>query len=325
MNNFFADWRALMAALLHWFNGGDPYGSYIGLNGATYAAGYFAYPPPVVILGAPLALLPWWLSGLLVQSLAILGFEVWARRTTGRSALIWLLLFPPLLQGLQIGQTTLLVLAALMLSELNYRERKDWSAGLLLALAALKPQAGALAIGFLLFEALRTRRWRMLGAFALTSTLLWGGAALLLGPQIYAQWLDGLNAYRAALPDRPMIFPPLGPLVALSAALIWWRNRGDYFALALLLNTLLYPLSVLYIVSAIALVAIRWRRDWELWPLALGWIVPVIFAQLPITPDTRIASIQATVICGLLVALLPGLQRKGAPEPVASQASNEPA
>jgi hypothetical protein len=314
MYNLFADWRALMAALLHWFGGGDPYGSYVGQTGIPYAAGYFAYPPPVLLLAGPLALLPWWASGLLVQSLAVVGFDSWARRTTGRSALIWLLLFPPLLQGLQIGQTTLLVLVALMLGEQSYRERRDARAGLLLALAILKPQVGALAIGFLLFEGLRARRWRMLGTFALTTALLWGGAALIAGPQIYGQWLAGLNAYRAALPDRPMIFLPLGPLVALSAVLLWRRNGGDYFALALLLNTLLYPLSVLYIVSAVAFVVIRWRRDWELWPLALSWLVPVIFAQLPATPDMRIASIQAAVICGLLVGLLPRLRRQPSPE-----------
>ncbi len=314
MQNFFADWRSLMAALLHWFNGGDPYGPYVGLTGIAYDAGYFAYPPPVLLLAAPLALLPWWLSGLLVQSLAIWGFERWARRTTGRSALIWLLLFPPLLQGLQIGQTTLLVLVALVLGEQNYRERRDVRAGLLLALAILKPQVGALAIGFLLFDGLRTRRWRMLGAFALASALLWGGAALIIGPQIYGQWLDGLNAYRSALPDRPMLFLPLGPLVALAAFLLWRRNSDDYFALALLINTLLYPLSVLYIVSAVAFVVIRWRRDWELWPLALGWLVPVIFAQLPATAELRIASIQAAVICGLLVGLLPRLRQQAAHE-----------
>jgi hypothetical protein len=308
MDSFFADWRALMAALLHWFAGGNPYGAYRGLNGVLYEAGYFAYPPPALLLAAPLAVLPWWVSGLLVQAAAIIGFERWARHTTGRSALVWLALFPPLLQGLQIGQTTLLALVALMLGELSYREGRDGRAGLLLALAALKPQIGALAIGFLLVEALRTRRWPMLGAFTLTSALLWG-AAMIPGPQIYAQWLGGLHAYRAALPDRPMIFPPLGPVVALAAVALWRRREGDGFALALLINTLIYPLSVIYIVSPVAFVVIRWRRDWELWPLGLCWLVPVIFVQLPVTPTTWLAAIQAVVICGLGVGMMPRLRR----------------
>lgn len=129
MDSFFADWHALMLAMLHWFSGGDPYGPYPEPAGHTYEAGYFAYPPPVLILAAPLALLPWWLSGLLVQSVAVVGFNHWARRTSGRGSMVWLILFPPLLQGLQIGQTTLIILVALMLAELHYRSGKDlWRA-----------------------------------------------------------------------------------------------------------------------------------------------------------------------------------------------------
>jgi hypothetical protein len=312
MPQLFGDWRSLMSALHHWFNGGDPYGPYIGAGGWIYEAGYFAYPPPVLLLGAPLALLPWWLSLLLVQSLAVAGFELWARRSSGRSALLWLILFPPLLQGLQIGQTTLLALAALMLGELSYRGRQDGRAGLLLALALLKPQVGALAIAYLLFEALRARRWRTLGAFGLASAALWGGAALVAGPQIYAQWLAGLQSYQAALPDRPMLFLPLGPLVALAAAALWRRSGRDYFGLALLVNTLVYPLSVIYIVSALAFLVIRWRRDWEIWPLALCWLPPLIFARLPASPDALIASVQAMVALGLAVGLMPALRRQAA-------------
>ncbi|HMQ31699.1 MAG TPA: glycosyltransferase 87 family protein [Chloroflexaceae bacterium] len=301
------DWLSLMAALWHWFAGGNPYGAYPGLDGQVYAAGYYGYPPPTLILAAPLALLPWWLSGLLVQAGAIVGFDRWARRVTGRSQLAWLVLFPPLFQGLLIGQTTLLVLVALMFAELSYREGRDTRAGLLLALAILKPQVGILAIGYLLFEGLRAGRWRVPGAFALASALLWGGTALLAGPQIYAQWLDGLRAYSASLPDRPMVFLPLGPLVVLAAVTLWRRADGDTFTLALLLNTLIYPLSVLYIVSAVGFVVIRWRRDAQVWPLALCWLAPAVFARLPATLDMWIASIQVVVICALVVGLLPPL------------------
>lgn len=314
MVQIFNDWQALMGAILHWFNGGDPYGAYTSSNGLSYDAGYFAYPPPALLLAAPFALLPWWLSGLILQAIAVLGFERWAYRSSGRSALIWVLIFPPLLQGLQIGQTTLIALVALMFAELNFRERRDWRAGTLLALALLKPQVGALAIAYLLFEALRTRRWQLLGSFTLASAVLWISAAVVAGPQIYAQWFAGLGAYQAALPDRPMIFLPLGPLVLLAAAALWRRSDRDYFGLALLVNTLIYPLSVIYIVSALAFLVIRWRRDWELWPLALPWLAPVIFSRLPASADMRIAMIQTIVICALLVGLLPPLRRQPAPE-----------
>lgn len=316
-DSFFADWRLLISAILHLLGGGDPYGAYTSFEGIRYRAGYFAYPPPVLLLIAPLALLPWWLSGLLVQSVSVVGFDLWARRTTGRSALPWLIFFPPLFQGLQIGQTTLIALVALMFAELSYRAHRDIRAGVFLAFAMLKPQIGALAIAYLLFEGLRAGRWRVLGAFAAASAALWGGAALAFGPQIYGDWLAGLSAYRGLRPDRPLVFLPLGPLVALLALALWRRNIADGFALALLINTLLYPISVLYTISALAFIVVRWRRDWEIYPLAAGWLVPVIFARLPASPDMFIAAIQAAAAFGLLVGLLPRLRPARDEEPLA--------
>lgn len=302
--NIFADWYALIGAVSLWLNGGDPYGAY-QVGGITYDAGYFAYPPPALLFAAPLTLLPWWLSALIVQSIAVVSFERWAWRMTGRSALVWVVLWPPLLQGLQIGQTTLLVLAVLLLAERDAHDRRDLRAGVLLALALLKPQVSILALVYLLLISLRDRRWRLIGAFVGTSAALWLGIALVAGPQIYLQWFNGLNAYSQALPDRPMIFLPLGPLVVVLAFWLWRRRAGDGFGLALLINTLIYPLSVLYIITPIAAVVIRWRPDWQLWALLLGWAVPVGFTFLPNTAGFWFAEIQAILVLGLLVGLLP--------------------
>jgi hypothetical protein len=307
---WFADWYALVGALTHWLAGGDPYGPYPTPNGTLFEAGYYAYPPPSLLLAAPLTLLPWWLSGLLVQAVAIVALERWVRRDTGRSVLPWLLLWPPLIQGLLIGQTTLIALAALLHAELAFRERRDRAAGLLLALALLKPQVGLLAVACLLLMALRARRWRFLAGCAGASAVLWGGAAVVLGPAIYAQWLAGLQAYSAALPDRPMLFPPLGPLLLLAALLLWRRGRrADPFALALLAGTLAYPLSVLYILSPMAFALMRLRPTWQPWALALAWAAPLLLARLPPGPDALIASVQAMAALTMLAALLPPLSR----------------
>lgn len=313
--NIFADWHALMAAVSHWLSGGDPYGTYPMSSGFVHMPGYFAYPPPALLLAAPLALLPWWLSALLVQSIAILSFERWSWRMTGRSAIVWIVLWPPLLQGLQIGQTTLLFLSFALLAERDASERRDLRAGVLLALAMLKPQLAICAVAYLLLTSLRARRWKLLGTFALTSAMLWGGVVLVAGPQIYLQWLDGLNAYSRALPDRPMIFLPLGPIIILLSFLLWRRRSGDGFGLALLINTLIYPLSVLYIISPLASVVIRWRHDWQIWAVALSWAVPIIFSFLPYMPEFWFAQIQLILALGLLVGLLPTvhlLQRRRA-------------
>lgn len=306
-DGIFADWRSLMAAILHWLDGENPYDFYTGFSGEFYDAGYFAYPPPALFIATPLALMPWWLSAVLVQAIAIVAFERWARGTTGRSALMWILLWPPLMQGLYIGQTTLLFLMALLLAERAANQQNDRMAGLILAFALLKPQVGIFAIAYLLIVSLWMRRWRLIGVFTLATAVLWGGALLLAGPQIYIQWLNGLNAYRYALPDQPTISFPLGPLVVLLAMLLWRRNLRDIFGLALLLNTLLYPLSVLYIISPIAAVVIRWRHDWQLWAVALGWIVPIMFTFVASTynPVLWYAQIQLFAAFALLVGLLP--------------------
>lgn len=305
---WFSDWRSLMGAVSHWLAGGNPYGAFTMAGGMAYEAGWYAYPPPTLLLAAPLALLPWQLGGLLVQLLAIVGFERWARRSSGRMALPWLILWLPLLQGLFIGQTTLLALVGLMLAEESFRAGRDRRAALLLALCLLKPQATILAASWLLGLALWQRRWRLLVAFGALCLLLWGGAALVAGPAIYLQWYEGLNAYRVALPDRPLIAPPFGPLLGLLALGFWWRaGRGDHFAAFLLLNTLIYPLSVVYIAVGLAFVVIRWRPDWPWYPLLLSWTIPAVFILGERTADSIAGLTQAIIATGLLAGLLPRL------------------
>ena len=311
-SQFLYDWQTLMAAIQHWLAGGDPYGTYLNYHGLQMHAGAFAYPPPSLLLGAPLALLPWQVSGLLVQLVSAIGFEYWVRRTSGRIGLLWLLLWLPLCQGVWIGQTTLLSLVGLALAEMAYKDQRDRRAGVLLALALIKPQAILLPAAWLLIVALQQRRWRMLAAFALVSAALWGGITLVSGPSIYTLWLAGLRQYGPNLPNRPLLFPPFGPALGLLAAALWWRlGRGDIWATLLLLNTLLYPLSVVYVAVAIAFVVVRWRPDWRWYPLALSWCIPA-FVVIERTPQMIAALTQAIVATGLLAGLCPAIPWKEA-------------
>jgi hypothetical protein len=306
---FFVDWQLVVAAVRFWMAGGDPYGPFPRLNGEITFVGAFAYPPPVLLLGVPLALLHPWLSGLLVMGLAVVGFEVWACHSgNGRSALIWLPLWLPLAQGLWIGQLTLISLVGLALAELASRQRRDRLAGALLALALLKPQTVLLPVAWLLFVALRERRWGLLTSFAALSAALWLAPLLVAGPQIYAQWLVGLDGYDQFLPNRPLLFPPFGPLLGAMALLLWHRHgRSDLFGLAMLLNTLAYPLSVIYVAAAVALVVIRWNPHWAWYPLVLSWLIPMLFPLVVRTPDTIAGLTQAIIASGLLAGLLPPL------------------
>ncbi|NNJ13215.1 DUF2029 domain-containing protein [Chloroflexales bacterium ZM16-3] len=309
MDSFFlSDWRMFMAAIRHWLDGGDPYGPFTGFLGTAHHAGAYGYPPPTLILATPLALLPWQLTGVLFVLASALSFERWARRTSNRIGLPWMLLWLPLFQGLVLGQTTLIVLVALVFAELSYNEGRERRAGFLLALAVLKPQVSVLAAAWLLVRSFRERRYRLPLAFFGISAALWGVSLLIAGPQIVPQWVAGLLVYDDLLPDRMLLFPPFGPLIGLMAILLWWRHgRGDHFGLLILLNLLVYPLSVIYMTSAVAFVVIRWRRDWAWYPLALSWIIAVAFPLVIRTPDTIAALTQSIVATGLLAGLLPGI------------------
>ncbi|NTW03711.1 MAG: DUF2029 domain-containing protein [Oscillochloris sp.] len=308
---FFVDWQLLIAAVRFWMTGGNPYGPFPLLNGELTFSGAFAYPPPALLLGVPMAVLPVWLSGLIVTLLAVVGFEYWACSSgEKRSALYWLLLWLPLTQQLWIGQLTLIALVGLVLAEQAYQRRHDRLAGILLALSVLKPQTVLLAVAWLLFVALRERRWGLLVSFVGLSVVLWLGPVVISGPQIYTQWLVGLNHYSQLLPNRPLLFPPFGPLLGVMAVLLWHRSgRGDIFGLALLVNTLVYPLSVIYVASAVALVVIRWNPRWPVYPLVLSWAIPMLLSStMTRTPDTIAGLTQSIIATGLLAGLLPQLR-----------------
>jgi hypothetical protein len=172
----------------------------------------------------------------------------------------------------------------------------------------LKPQTTILAVAWLLLQALRERRYRLPLTFFGISAAMWAAALLIAGPQIAPQWVAGLMVYGDLLPDRLLLFPPFGPLIGLMAIMLWWRyGRGDCFGLLMLLNTLFYPLSVIYMTSVVAFVVIRWRRDWVIYPLVLSWAIPLIFPLAIRTPDSIAALTQAIIATGLLAGLLPAL------------------
>jgi hypothetical protein len=334
VQDIFADWRSLMVGIQLWLTGGNPYGSYPHpvFPGTMVHIGWYAYPPPTLFLATPLAIIPWPISSAIMLLASIMAFERWVRQRSGRVGLPWLILWLPFTQGIWIGQTTLLALVGLLWAEHAAEEGRDVRAAFLLVLALLKPQVGALPAAWLLFDAVLSKRWRLVGTFVAIFTALWGGTALVLGPQIYAKWLAGLGGYTAAIPDRPLLFLPLGPILGAMALLLWRRHgRGDPFGLALLVNTLIYPLSVIYIAIAIAAVVIRWNPRWPWYPLLLSWIIPMMtplavrsiivaggggfLAKLipmidPLmarTPDTIAGLTQAIIATGLLAGLLPQL------------------
>ncbi len=319
VDDIFKDWRTLMGCIQFWVAGGDPYGSFPHpvYPGGMVETGWHAYPPPAILVGLPFALIPWPISTLIMLVLSIIPFEHWTRQTTQRTALPWIVLWLPLIQGIIFGQTTLLFLVALLWAERFIVQGRDGRAGVLLALMMLKLQVGLLPAAWLLAEAVWKRRWHMPLSFALTSLLLWGGTALIAGPQIYLQWFAALDGYAKLLPNRPLIFPPFGPILAAMALLLWYRyGRSDTFGTLLLLHTMIYPLSVIYVASAISMVVIRWNVRWPIYPLILSWFIPILFPLTHRTPDTIAGLTQAIIATGLLAGLLPQIPWRWRKSPV---------
>lgn len=301
------DWQLIVLALKLWLAGDTPYRDY-SIQGQTHALGWFAYPPPVLLLYSPLAFLPWQLSGLLITIVSVVGFEWWVRQQSNRIGLPWLLLWLPLCQGLQLGQLTLLNLVVLVAAEWAYTNKRDTLAGVLLALTILKPQVVILPLCWMMVVALREQRWKVPLVFGLVSAMLWGAVLAISGPALYRTWLDSLFGYSTLLPNRPLLWPPFGPCIGVLAGLLWWRHgRRDIWGTALLLNTLLYPLSVVYVAIGLAFVVIRWQPRWSWYPLLLSWLIPLL-VPLPTearTPDSIAALTQAITSTGLLAGLCP--------------------
>jgi glycosyl transferase family 87 len=102
--------------------------------------------------------------------------------------------FLPALTCLAIGQISSLALFGLAAFLHLQMRRRDWSAGASLLLAASKPHAVWLLWPALLWWAIRERRWRILGGFAVAmgcATAL----ALRLDPGAFSHYSDVLHSY----------------------------------------------------------------------------------------------------------------------------------
>jgi len=152
----------------------------------------FPYPPVYLLLVAPFALLPVWLS-LAVSQLAQFAALAWALRrfAPNRS---WLFFFagavlaPAASNNVLAGSNAVLV-AALIIGGIASLEKKPLLAGVLLGLVIFKPQF----VPLLVVALVAGGYWRALGAAAVTAILFVLASAIAFGPHL---WLDWINVYR---------------------------------------------------------------------------------------------------------------------------------
>jgi hypothetical protein len=234
----------------------DIYGHPLDRN-TPWAKQSFVYPAHIILILAPLTLLPWHFVS---TAFAWIGFPVVAL-----TSLLWLRLCRPsmstagkaLVVGLSViswpsitafgVQPTVYIAAVIALVVYCFQRGADLRAGILLAVATVKPHLVLLLIAYLLVVALREHRFRFIAGFAITFAVMMTGS-LILVPGWIPQWIA------ASLRDAgkmPLLITLAGHRIglALCVALLLviviriWRlgsdaetNQGLVYSVALLLT-----------------------------------------------------------------------------------------
>jgi len=260
------------------------------------------YPPFLLFVAAPLALLPYtaalavWQAATLLLYLAMLFVvlgSVPLRPEPGAATLadrkLWLLLalaFPAVFVNLTHGHNGFLT-AALIGTALAVLDRRPALAGLLFGLLSYKPQFGLLIPLVLLLSG----RWRAFGAAALTVLALALATTLAFGVEIWRAFLDSMPFTRGVLEQGSIgwykmqsVFAwvrmwgggvPLAYLVqgavaaALALALGWlWRSKAAF------------PLQAAGLIVA-SILATPYSLDYDFVALApaIAWLAAHGFAR----------------------------------------------
>jgi alpha-1,2-mannosyltransferase len=261
--------------------------------GAPYQ--YFFYPPVLMLLFAPLALLPYYVAFYVFEFVTLAAFLLVMRCILRQPGWIWVapvLAFPAVFWTLGLGQNAFLT-AALFGGFTVLIDRRPVLAGVALGLLCYKPHFGLLAPVALLAGG----HWRAILAAGVTVAALAGLSFMLFGIEAWSAYLAafaGSDAvYSSGRIDYAGIVTPFGAarLLGLSAPASYltqaivsttmavvvaaaWRNGTSHpvRGATLLAATLLaVPLALLYD-RVLLLVAMGWvirdgRRDgflpWE--------------------------------------------------------------
>jgi len=272
----------------------------------------FAYPLYVVFLLAPTVYLPFpvvqTLFEWLLVSLTIASIWIWLRTLRWRVSLstqVTLILFVlfsfPTLQGLKLQQLSLLVGGLIAGSAILVLEGHLTVAGVLLALATIKPQLALPLCVWMLFWALNDWRHRqnVVWGFIGTMVALLGGSEYLLHGW-FGHFREALVTYRqysdGARSALETLLTPVWGRVATCAALsivvvVCWRNRrasadSETFAgiLALVLTTTVMiapkaaPYNQVLLIPGVLLVLQHWRlfSDNRIILRAAAWICALL-------------------------------------------------
>lgn len=187
----------------------------------------FVYPPWIVFLLAPFTLLPWptveLLFAFLTPLVILATIGAWMRlcrpafdHLSAIAVCALILASWPAVWGCYQRQPSLFVAAAMAFSALLFNRKHDISAGILLALATVKPQLVLLLGLWLMVIALRQRRWRFAASFCGTLAVLIGASAVLF-PGSIPHWIHAAIAYTHTAGKVSLLTHLFGPRLGLLA------------------------------------------------------------------------------------------------------------
>lgn len=247
----------------------------------------FFYPPPYLLICAPLALLPYGVSlAIWAFGTALLGLWMLYLALDKRLPYVSLLAFPAMWIDLGCGQNGALTLGVLC-AGFALMPRRPILAGLVLGLMVVKPQL-AVALPFALGGAAlaQPRYWRTFAATGISATSLCVLAWLAFGSDAYAAFFGNSTYAREAL-NRGLVDPSLMQSLFAGLRVLHVERFTAYIAQGLLSAAVLALtafLSYRYrlegaalgaVTAAATLLATPFMLDYDLTIMALplGWLV----------------------------------------------------
>lgn len=215
----------------------DPYGL---ATGQFWTQGSFHYAPPLILVVAPLRLLPWEAVevGWLVLQLAALWY-------VGRRWFLALVLLPPVWSDIVYGNINIF-LAAMIVA--GFRNPGAWAFALL---TKVTPAVG------LVWFALRLE-WRALAIALVTTVGIGLVSVLVLGVGVWGDWFLVLSR-SSDIPLETSIQIPLPPRLALAAiVLVWGAATNRSWTVPVAVTVAMPTLWVLAFAPLVALAA--WMR-----------------------------------------------------------------
>jgi len=271
------------------------------------------YPPTLLLLVAPLALLPYVVSYVLFMGVCAWLFAIGTLGVSGlaahfhrpRIAALVVLAYPGVYIAAVVGQNALLT-AALMAFAVRWNEKNPVLAGICIGLLAIKPQLAVLFPIVLI----ATRAWKTMGAAAITAATFAGVSVLVCGTQSLHAFMASASFAREMVLESRMLYWFGSPtpfatmrlaeasivmayvvqggvaLIAAAATCYVWRRTPDLrmraavIAVATMLaNPYLWFYELTWLGVALACLVVSglekgWRRG-EQSMLVIAWLLPI--------------------------------------------------